>query len=137
MTDKPIPKDVDVLFSYRERPDNDPAELVYRMTYGLPLPHAQAIKHFRQGMKMISVGLLHDTVENWLIEHGFPLTTPYKLIWEPGYAWQKVIDEIESNPLAWDSEREARNKYLNETSKRIEEEQGKDAAIEWFKANKL
>lgn len=136
MTDKPTPKDIDLLFAYRDRPDNDPAELVYRMTYRLPLPHNQAIKHLRQGMKMVSVGLLDTSVENWLTEHGFPLTTPYRLIWEPGYAWQPVIDEIEANPLIWDAEREAKNKYLNETSRSIEKEQGKKAAIEWFIANR-
>jgi hypothetical protein len=37
LTDKPYVSDLDLLLKYRERPDLDPAEAVYRLTAGKPV----------------------------------------------------------------------------------------------------
>ncbi len=98
LTDKPDPSDVDLLFEYRDPPNLDPSDIVYRLSYGKPLPHEQAVKHLRRGMKWIRIETLTGSLEDWLWDHLFPPDTPVRLVWEPGLEWRQVVDEIESHP---------------------------------------
>jgi hypothetical protein len=132
LTDKPNPGDMDLLFEYRERPDRDPEELVYRLSYGEPLPFEQACTYLRRGMKMIRFEALISNVESWLEGHFFPADTPVRLVWEPGLDWQSVVDEIEAHPITWNAALEERHKYLQETASQLAEAQGKLAAMEWL-----
>jgi hypothetical protein len=133
LTDKPKREDIDMLFEYQEPPDRDPDDLVYRMSYGEPLPYEQAFQHLRQGMKMIRFITLLGSVESWLEGRLFSLNTPVRLIWEPGLDWQPVVDEIEAEPLAWDPDLEKRQKYLQETAAQILKSKGHKAAMEWLR----
>ena len=112
LTDKPNPSDIDLLFEYRESPDLDPGDIVHRLSYGKPLPHEQAVKHLRRGMKMIRVEFLVSSVEGWLRDRFFPPDTPVRSVWEPRLDWRQVVDEIESHPAPWDPALEKRRKYL-------------------------
>jgi len=132
LTEKPNPSDIDLLFEYRERSDLDPHDILYRLSYGKPLPHAQAVKHLRRGMKMIRIELLHGSVEDWLEQHGFPSDTPVRLLWEPGLRWQPVVDEIESSPTPWDPDQEKDHKHMQDTLRQLVEEQGIEAVTEWL-----
>ncbi|MCG2770416.1 MAG: hypothetical protein ABIK79_05775 [Chloroflexota bacterium] len=132
LTEKPNPSDMDLLFEYRERSDLDPDDILHRLSYGKPLPHDQAVKHLRRGMKMIRIELLVGNVEDWLEEHGFPPDTPMRLVWEPGLKWQHEVDEIESCPAPWDSDQEKHHKYLQGNFTQLVEEQGLEAARGWF-----
>ena len=133
LTNKPNPSDLDLLFEYRDRPDKDPYDIVYRLSYGKPLPHDQAVKYLRQGMKMIRIEFLDEEIKEWLKGHLFSPDTPVRLVWEPGLDWRPIIDEIEVNPLVWDAALEKRNKELQETARQIAQEQGMLAAEEWLK----
>jgi hypothetical protein len=133
LTDKPNPLDIDLLFEYRESPHLDPGDIVHRLSYGKPLPHEQAVKHLRRGMKMIRVEFLMSSVEGWLRDRFFPPDTPVRSVWEPGLDWRQVVDEIESHPAPWDPALEKRHKYLQETVKQIIQERGVPAAREWFR----
>jgi hypothetical protein len=132
LTDKPNPSDVDLLFAYRDPPNLDPTDILYRMTYGKPLPHEQAFKHLRRGMKMIRIASLSGNVETWLEDHFFSPDTPVRLVWEPGLDWRGIVDEIEAHPAAWDPDLEKRHKYLQETAMQIERDEGMLAAREWL-----
>jgi len=134
LTNKSHPADIDLLLQYQERTDLDPGEIVYALSYGKPLPHEKAIKYLRKGMQMIRIGILSagSSLEIWLHDHAFDPQTPFKLIWEPGLNWKSAIQEVEMQPAAWYPEIERRNKYIQETARRIKEEQGEAAAMEWI-----
>ena len=132
LTDKPNPSDVDLLFEYRDRPDLDPVDIVHRLSYGKSLPHEQAITHLRRGMKWVRIESLVGSLEDWLHDHLFSPNTPIRVVWEPGLDWRQVVDEIESHPAPWDPALEQRFKYLQETFEQIAQEQGREAAREWF-----
>lgn len=135
LTDKPNPSDVDLLFEYRDRSDLDRDEMLWRMSYGRPLPHDQARTQLRRGMKWIRMELLvNSSVEEWLETCYFlpGVFVPIQVIWEPGLDWRRVVDEIESRPLPWDPDQEKRLKHLHETAKQIAKEQGIEAAKEWL-----
>ena len=51
LTEKSNPSDLDLVFEYRERPDLDSREMLYRMSYGKPLPYQQAMTHLRRGLQ--------------------------------------------------------------------------------------
>ena len=133
LTDKPNPTDVDLLFEYENRPDLDADDILYRLSYGKPLPSDQASSYLRQGMKMIRIEFLERPLEEWLRSHFFPSDTVFRLIWEPGFDWRQAIAELEAKPLKWDPEAEARHKYIQETARRIAEEEGKHAARKWLR----
>lgn len=134
LTDKPNPTDVDLLFEYENRPDLDPDDILYRLSYGKPLPPDQASSYLRQGMKMIRIHDLLGSVEAWLSARLFPPDTPVRLIWEPGFDWQQAMAELDAKPLKWDPEAEARHKAIQETARRIAEEEGIHAARKWLRS---
>ncbi len=133
LTDKPNPSDVDLLFEYRDLSDLDLDDILHRLSYGKSLPHDQAITHLRRGMKWIRIEPLIGSVEGWLKTHLFPPDTPVRVVWEPGLDWRQVVDEIEAHPASWDSVLEQRFKYLQETARQIAQDQGREAAMEWFR----
>lgn len=124
---------MDVLFQYQNRSDLNSTEILHAMSYGKPLPHPRAMMHLRKGMQMIHIELLYAgrSVELWLQEHAFDPDTPVKLIWERGFDWQNALREVETKPVDWNPEIEQRNKHMQETARRIREEQGDFAAEEW------
>lgn len=132
LTDKPNPSDIDLLFEHQDPPDLDPDDIVYRLSYGKPLPHEQAITHLRRGMKWVRIEALSGSLENWLRDHVFPLDTPVRVVWEPGLDWQQVVGEIEFQPARWGPALEHRFKHLQETFRQIAQDQEMDAAREWF-----
>ena len=134
LTDKPNPSDVDLLFEYRASPNMDALDIVHRLSYGKPLPHQQAVTHLRRGMKMIRVEFIVTDVEGWLGDRFFPPDTPVRVVWEPGLHWRPVVDEIESHPAPWDPELERQYKYLQDTAWQMLQDQGREAAGEWFTA---
>jgi hypothetical protein len=133
LTDKPKPEDIDMLFEYQEPSDRNPSDILYRLSYGKPLPHDLAFQHLRRGMKMIRFDTLLESVESWLEGRLFPPGTPVRLIWEPGLDWQAVVNGIEATPLAWDPVVEKRHKYLQETAQQILKSKGHEAATEWLR----
>jgi hypothetical protein len=136
LTDKPNPSDVDLLFDYQDQPNLDPNDLLYRLSYGKPLPYEKAIIHLRRRMKMIRIELIEGlSLKRWRFVHGFLPNTPIKLVWEPGLDWPPIIDDLEANPLPWQPEVEERNKQIQETLRHILETQGELAATQWLKEN--
>ena len=83
-------------------------------------------------MKWIRIESLVGSLEDWLHDHLFSPGTPVRVVWEPGLDWRQVVDEIESHPAPWDPALEQRFKYLQETFEQIAQEQGREAAREWF-----
>jgi predicted nucleotidyltransferase len=133
LTDKPDPSDVDLLFEFQDRPDVDPRDIAHRLAYGKPLSHDRAVTQLRRGMKMIRVEFLTSTLEGWLKTHTFSPDTPIRMVWEPGLAWQEVVDEIEAHAIAsWNLAAEERHKQVQETFQRIVKERGLLAAEEWL-----
>ena len=136
LTDKPNPADLDLILDYQDRPDLDPNDIIYRMSYGKPLPAEEAVIHLRRRMKMIRIEFLQDQdLRQWCMEHGFTPDTPIKLVWEAGLNWREIVDDLEVNPLSWQPEIEARNKQLREKVEHIRQTQGNLAAKEWFHEN--
>jgi hypothetical protein len=111
---------------------------VHALSYGKPLPHERAVTFLRKGMQMLRFEILpaDSHVELWLQDHAFAPQTPFKLIWEQGLDWKRALQEIETHPLEWNSATEQWNKYVQETAKRIREEKGERAAVEWMRTVK-
>ena len=122
LTDKPKPANVDLLFDYARRPDQDPREIVALIFAGERIPIEQAVKRLRKGMKMIWISPIDDPIEKWLASHCLPPDTPVRLVWEPGLDWRQVVDDIASNPLPWDPEEERLNKEEQERIKKFADE---------------
>ena len=129
LTEKPAPRDVDLLFEYKERPDLDADDIVYRLSYRKPLPHDQAIKRMRAGMKMVRIDLILDSLEGWLASSCFPADTPIRLVWKPGLDWRKVVDDVEVNPLPWNPEEERLRKERQEKLKELYEERRRNPEL--------
>ncbi len=133
LTDKPNPSDIDLLFEFQNPPNLDAADIVYRLSYGKPLPHEQASIYLRRGMKWVRIDFITAGVQIWLSDHLFPPDTSVKMVWEPGLDWRRVVGEIEAHPLPWEAVLEQRLEYLQETARQIIRDQGREAAQEWFK----
>ena len=64
------------------------------------------------------------------MEHDSPKT---KLVWDDNIDSEIAIQKIKEQPLKWDVKKESRNKYIQETIKKIENEEGESAAYKWYK----
>lgn len=133
LTDKHNPSDIDLLFKFQDCPGWDPDEILYRLSYGKPLPQDQAVEYLRQGMKYVRVEFLLGNIEDWLSEHRFSPAIPMRVVWEPGLEWRQIIDEIESHPISWDPDVEKHHKYIQEAFNQISQEQGVMVAREWLR----
>jgi hypothetical protein len=113
LTDKPNPTDLDLILDYQDRPDLDSDNIVFRLSYGKPLPSAEAVTYLRRGMKMIRIEFLEaQDLGQWRMGHGFPPDEPIELVWQAGLDWPDIVDDLELNPLPWQPEREEKNKEL-------------------------
>jgi hypothetical protein len=136
LTDKPNPTDLDLILDYQDRPDLDPDDIVFRLSYGKPLPAEQTVTHLRRGMKMVRIEFLEaEGLREWRMGHGFPPDEPIKLVWQTGLDWPGIIDDLEVNPLPWQPEREEKNKQLQEKMLHIRQREGDLAAQEWLHEN--
>lgn len=100
LTDKPDPKDVDLILIYEYPPGFDFNKDVTAMMYHQPTAVDRAIIQLRRGLKMIRISPVRRCFEDWP-EQSLLLTTHPRLIWRPGAAWPPALDEIEAAPLAW------------------------------------
>ena len=100
LTDKPDPKNIDLVFIYQEPPGYDRANLYYDTVASRPVHYERAIIHLRKGMKRVNVSVGRDSLEGWM-ERVLLLEAPMRPIWEPGANWAAVLDDIEASPRAW------------------------------------
>ncbi len=137
LTDKPDPADLDLILDYQEQPNLDPDDILYRLSYGKPLPPSEAVIYLRRRMKMIRIEFLAEDqdLKQWRVAHGFGLDTSIKLVWKVGLNWQEIVDNLELNPLSWQPEVEAKNKQLQEKLEYIQQTQGKFATSKWLHEN--
>lgn len=100
LTDKPDPRDVDLILVYEYPPDFDFGKEVTASTYGKPTAVDRAIIILRQGMKMIRISPARASLENWN-DQALLLNIRPRLIWKPGAHWGPVVAEIEASPEPW------------------------------------
>jgi len=107
LTDKPDPRDIDLLLLHGGRPktEEEALQLVAALTYGLPTPFDQASTHLRRGMKMIRLHEAEDSLRNCFMLYLFPGGEGLRLVWKPGWNWRATLDEIEAHPLPWSGPR--------------------------------
>jgi hypothetical protein len=103
LTDKPDPKDADLILLYKGGPktDEEALEIVRALTYGQPTPFEKASTHLRQGMKMVRIHEAEGSLRNCFMLYLFPDGESLRLIWKSGLEWRTILDEIEANPLPW------------------------------------
>lgn len=140
LTDKPNPNDLDLFLRHKLLDTYTPSLLIHDLSYGKPIPGEKASIELRRNMKMIRIVLLeiNETIESWCkshyMEHNSPKT---KLVWDDNIDSEVAIQKIKEQPLKWDVKNESHNKYIQETIKKIENEEGESAAYKWYKSEIL
>jgi len=105
LTDKPDPHDVDLVLTYDERPDTDPAEIAMRLAYHEPLPFDQASTQLRRGMQLVQIYQARFTLATWEYILLFPRAEGLRLIWKPGLNWPRILEDLAAHPTIWQGAR--------------------------------
>ena len=100
LTDKPDPKDIDLVLTYEFSPEFDFERLYADMVYGRSTVVERLRSQLRRGMQMIRLVMVRDSLDNWQ-DNKLLLFTQPRLIWKPGGNWPVVMDQIETAPLPW------------------------------------
>jgi hypothetical protein len=111
LTDKPDPKDVDVVLVYEHRPDFDYDIVPMELAYGKPTAVDRLVMKLRRGMQQIRIHLARTSLENWP-ERALLLFTQPRLIWQPGGNWQTALAKIEAEPQPWAGARDPKSPSL-------------------------
>lgn len=113
LTDKPDPKDIDLVLIYEFDPEFDFDSLYADMVQGRSTVVDRLRMQLCRGTSLAKMTTVRDTLWNWQ-ENKLLLFTHPRLIWKPGGNWMAALDQIEKSPSPWPGPRPTDAKETSE-----------------------
>jgi len=100
LTDKPDPKDINLILTYEHTSDFDAEAEVAAMIHGRPTLIERLIIHLRRGILRVRMDSCRKSLGDWVQREVF-LGITACLIWEPSGNWEAALDRVEASPRNW------------------------------------
>lgn len=113
LTDKPDPKDLDLVLVYEFNPGFDFDRLYADMVHRRSTVVDRLRMQLRRGTSLAKMTMVRDSLSNWQ-ENKLLLFTRPRLIWKPKSNWAAVLEQIEKSPSPWPGPRPADAKETSE-----------------------